>query len=284
LERLVGIRAIYPNTGREGCWHRPLYESLHNDDRSLLDAMSEELRCSNVKPDVVFLSFERFFDLGRLHIQWLNESFPNLKVVIFLRRQDQLVNSYLNQMYKAHRVTIGEIKLFEASALNYNPLFDYQEMLERWEMVVGKENIRAVLFDKTKSSVDKFFEACEIDVDFEGYQEAFPNTAIDEYGLSVFRCVKTLIKNRRDLPEIIQQVHERLVDHFVCAKNNEENYLFTKKQRQKIMENYQSSNELVRKEFFPELECLFPPLEEGFTISPNYSQGLALAQNIMSNF
>ena len=46
------------------------------------------------------------------------------KILVFLRRQDQLVNSYHNQLHKSHRVTIEAVEEFEAGMFNYQQVLD----------------------------------------------------------------------------------------------------------------------------------------------------------------
>jgi len=66
------------------------------------------------------------------------------------------------------------------------------------------------------------------------------------------------------LPDLISAAHSILVRHFVDTYSmGEDKYLFSMSEREVIYRHYLDSNEQVRRLFFSDRDCLFPPLEPG---------------------
>ena len=131
LHRVSGLRAHYVQTGRQGPWHRPLYESLAADDRSLVDALVKELETKVDRADLAILSYKELYKLDQDRIQYLKDSLPELTALIFLSRQDDIVNSFRNQLHKAHRIPPRDLGAFETRMLDYLCEYDYRAILER---------------------------------------------------------------------------------------------------------------------------------------------------------
>lgn len=282
LHRVTGSRVLYPSAGLDGSWHRPLCDALMKGDRSPLNSLVLETEEQESQTDLLILSWEGLYMLEETQIHWLKESLPDITAVAFLRRQDQLVNSLHNQLHKAHRISLRELKDFEDNMLDYDVAYDYQSILERWTDVLGRESVIPILFDKTVSSVSAFFRCVNIDVNFDGYDETYPNRAIDNFGLAVLRWVKYLVNDEQDLPKIMNEAHRKLAANFVAPGNVETLYSLSPEMRQRIMSHYEASNEWVRREFFPEHQSLFPPPDDDLPVQPDYSVGRKLAEEIIA--
>jgi hypothetical protein len=281
LHRIRNHRAVYPAAGREGVWHLPLYLSLLNADRSALEAVASETR-GRPDADLAILSYEELYRLEDAQIRWLKESLSDVVVVVFLRRQDQLVNSFHNQLHKAHRVPLSGLEAFEAHMLEYNPAYDHKATLARWTRVLGRGRVRPVVFTKSDSAVRAFARHAGLDVDFDGFVDEYPNRAMDAFGLAVLRWVKRLIRPDQSLVEAMNDAHRVLADHFVDPADNAERYTLSLEARRHILAIYHAGNEWVRQEFFPERKMLFDPLEESADLLHiDYSKGLELAQEIL---
>lgn len=281
LRRIREQRAVFPESGRDGPWHRPLYEALAAGERASLDSVMAELAEQTPTPDVVILSYEELYLLDQTRIEWLRDAFHDLTAVIFLRRQDQIVNSFHNQLHKAHRISIEDIETYEANMLNHDIRYDHQATLMRWMSVLGRDALRPVIYDKQASSALAFFEAAGIALDMSGHVEQRPNRAIDGYGMSVLRWVKRLAPSKDDLPAIVTAAHRALAPHFVPVDDQGERYTLTLQQRQRIVDRYQRGNEWVRETFFPEKASLFIPLEHNAPEVPDYDQGREAAEAII---
>jgi hypothetical protein len=282
MHRVSDVRPFYPITGRHGSWHRPLYDSLARGDRSVLDALTREVTEQGDLADVLILSYEEMYKLDQRQIVWLKDALPSLTVLLFLRRQDQLVNSLHNQFHKSHRVSLRELESFETGMLAYDAAYDHRATIERWSGVLGRESVVPILFTKSESSIVAFFHHAGVAVDLAGYEETFPNRAMDPVGLAILRWIKRLIVDEGELPAIMTQAHLALASHLVTSPDAT-NYTLTMEDRQRVMSHYEASNEWVRKEFFPQRRCLFDPLEPGRLMQPDFATGRDVAEAIISD-
>ncbi len=282
LHRVKDLHVLYPGTGLDGLWHYPLCDALMKGDRSILNSVLQEAEEQKSQVDLLILSWEGFYMLKEEQIRWLKESLHDITAVIFLRSQDQLINSLHNQHHKSHRVSLQELLDFEDHMMDYDVAYDYCATLKRWSGVLGRNSVVPILFDKTISSVLAFFHYANINVDLEGYDETYPNRAVDSFGLAVLRWVKHKVRDEYELPIIMNEAHRRLADHFVAPGDVEERYSLTAEMRNRIMSLYEPSNEWVRREFFCEHPSLFPPTDYGMLVQPNYSMGQNLAEEIIA--
>src|SRR5262245_52013391 len=145
-ERIVAPRVIYPDEGREWLWHEPVYHALLAGDASAIVAARERYRDELF--DLGIWSCEAFHRLPSDAISRFRDALGPAQVVLVLRRQDQRLNSLLNQLVKAHRVTIDQIEAFEAKLLEYQPEFDYRVTIEKWADAFGMSTISPLLYDK----------------------------------------------------------------------------------------------------------------------------------------
>ena len=159
----------------------------------------------------------------------------------------------------------------------------HRNTLAKWVDVFGAERVLPVVFEKSISSVRAFFTRASIAVNFEGYEEPYPNRAISPFGMSVLRHVKQFARSEDELPELITEAHNTLKSYFLDdSRNADPVHLISLHQREKIMEHYVESNDWVRKNYFPERITLFPPLEhEEGIIRLDLSEGKELAEQIV---
>ena len=288
LHRVMGLRVLYPSAGRESGWHCPLSKALKKGDRSVLNSVIREAEEHENQADLMILSCEGLYMLKEAQIHWLKDSIPDLTAVVFLRRQDQLINSLHNQLHKSHRIPLQKLEDFEDQMLDYDLGYDHRATLERWSVVLGRKSVIPILFDKTVSSVLSFFRSTNIDVNLDGYKETYPNRAIDGFGLAVLRWVKRLVLDEQELPKIMNEAHRKLAPYFVEFGDEEELYSLSPEMRHRIMSDYEVSNEWVRREYFPERSSLFTPLDDRVLVDDrvlaqqDYSVGRELAEVIIA--
>ena len=108
LQRLVCLRVLYPSVRREAGWHRPRYTALNKSDQSLFDWVLRESDEQESQVDLLILSYEDVCQLKEPHSHWLKDSLPDLTAVVLLLRQDQLINSLHNQLYKSSSHNLPE--------------------------------------------------------------------------------------------------------------------------------------------------------------------------------
>ena len=239
LFRLQGVTGVYPSNGRAGIWHEPLHDDLLAGDTSSLAAAVTEAESQGA--GLAFLSYEGLCDLPTPAIRDLRQKVGSAKIVLFLRRQDQLVNSFYNQLIKAHRSTIDDIEQFEQRLGSYQQVFDYRIILEKWSSVFGRANLRPVIYDKTRSSVVGFFEALGLPVTYDDHRPTVANQALDALALSVFRHIKRHVRDVRALPIIVEAAHKSLSHRFIDTYSTGDFYVIDTSTRRSIMHAYAAS-------------------------------------------
>jgi len=76
---------------------------------------------------------------------FLDKWFTNIKVVLYLRRQDSLTVSTYSTACRAG--IVSDIVLPNPASLR--PFVNYQELLGKWSRIFGKENIHPAVFEKS---------------------------------------------------------------------------------------------------------------------------------------
>jgi hypothetical protein len=260
--RIAGRTFCFPKSGRVGGWHRPIHHGLFNGQTHLLEAAIQEGMESSA--DLGILSYEGLYSLTEPQIELLHKSLGTARILLFIRRQDQLTNSRYNQLFKSHLRSYQDIVEFESSMLDYRADFDHMKTLQKWGAVFGMGNLLPIIYDKSKNAIEQFLDSVGLSADFDNYQFRNPNPAIDPEGLSILRAVKQQNTDPSALPNLIDAAHSILARHFVDTyAMGEEQYLFSLSEREAIYCHYVDSNEQLRQLFFSDRDCLFSTLEPG---------------------
>jgi hypothetical protein len=270
----------FPVSGRENIWHQPIFHELLIGKTQQLEMAIKEGIASSA--DVGVLSYEALYLLTSPKIELLFHILGDAKVVLFIRRQDQLVNSMYNQLIKAHRVNFEYIKNFESRIENYNPDFDHMLTIKRWGEVCGFDHVIPIIYDKNTSSIEKFFFHVgihNISLD-SGQQNDNLNPALNFEALKILRLIKRLNKNDEDLPRLVNVAHHVLRDSFVDTYSGGDQYLLSMSQRKAIYEHYHDSNTALNRMYFPDKDELFPPLESDQINIPDYAMNTKLVHMI----
>jgi hypothetical protein len=144
---LARVGLLYPASGLEGMAHHPLAWATgtgsHPVDEALLkdafESMAREADDSNC--DRIFVSSEEFESSHNLHVlQPLLEQF-DVKVVMYLRKQDHLLESTYNQHVRQYDKRFGGSIYQLALKYNFHNHFNYRLLTERLETGFGRENI-----------------------------------------------------------------------------------------------------------------------------------------------
>lgn len=278
-DRIRDVSYFIPTAGRTGIWHLPLYEELLDGKINLLRALVTE--ASSVRAKFGIISFEALYELDATRIELLREHLGDAKIVLFIRRQDQLSNSFYNQLTMAHRIDYAYIQRYEASLLKYNPCFDHFETVKKWAKSFGSDNILVNAYDKKNNAISQFCTSLGFEANLEGYDLTNPNLAIDAEGMMLIREVKRNCPDPKFLPKLIRTAHEFLAEHFVDTYNDSnEQYFLTMEERRKIYAHYAKSNEKLKERYFPDREYLFPPLEPNIQARSESSVSLRKVKEI----
>lgn len=248
---------LFPVAGREGVWHKPIYNELILGMSQKLSMAIQEGVKSNA--DLGVISYEKLYELTVPQIELLYNVLGPAKVVLYIRRQDQLINSILNQLIKAHRVNYEYICNFESKLLEYNLNFDHMATIKRWSGIFGSDNVMPIIYNKKTSSIETFFSRLGVKdvVNSEAYLRNNPNPALDLAALEILKIVKKLNKKDEDLPHLVTTAHRVLRNSFI------DTYIFgdlnslSEFQKKAILEKYRSSNSELKEKYFPNMESIF---------------------------
>jgi hypothetical protein len=151
-QELARIGIIYPDTSaglnvKGPAAHHFVPHAIQNvrtkytpdADFSLLDKHVKEIKYEISRGSIGIVSSENFSLLTEeSHIRQLRDIFPerNVKILVYLRRQDAWIDSLYGQMVKVGRKnTVGDFIRSQQRRLDYNDLID------RWATAFGEDNI-----------------------------------------------------------------------------------------------------------------------------------------------
>lgn len=126
-------RALDYNAGR----NNPLFENKVN---SLITDLNHEIL--NGKEHSYIISDEDFPGLTDVEIsnyRRMIDSSVNIKVIVYLRRQDTYVESWFNQIVKTGQYSANYSRLL--NNIEKKGLLNYHQLLSKWALVFGKSNI-----------------------------------------------------------------------------------------------------------------------------------------------
>ncbi|MBE5850462.1 MAG: hypothetical protein E7298_09940 [Lachnospiraceae bacterium] len=147
-------RSIHMNDSRRhinnGNGH-PLLGAYYNSKEELSCYWDElERKLSNYS---VILSAEAFWmwfrDDHNLYerFRFFKTQYDNIKIIVYLRRQDLLVESYWNEMIKSGVFSVDIHEMIDILEREYN-LLCYYDNLKRIEQAIGRENMIVRVFEK----------------------------------------------------------------------------------------------------------------------------------------
>jgi hypothetical protein len=137
----------------------------------LIKKFENELSGMNPKIRQVIISSEHFSsqlnqpaEIETLKLL-LDKWFKNIRVLVYLRRQDFLIVSRFSTACRAGKVI--EPLMPDPAKLSF--FYDYRKILNKWSRIFGKENIHPAIFDKAKfynnNLLSDFIRRCGLPAD-----------------------------------------------------------------------------------------------------------------------
>ena len=166
----------------------------------------------------------------------------NIKVICFLRRQDDWVQSFYKQMVKSREVResmrFGEF-LGRQSTRQH---LDYLQLLEWWSKALGEQAIRVEIYRTGTQVLPAFLNACGLPKSLRWlpYSQATQNRSL----------VSGYI-------ERIREANAVGAPYPLPSISDEDFPYFTDEDRLKFMAAFEADNERIRARFRPDLERLF---------------------------
>ncbi|MEM8663833.1 MAG: hypothetical protein AAGF49_06890, partial [Pseudomonadota bacterium] len=184
-EQLFAQGFRYPRNLCKGVWHRDVFTNYS----ALID---ERIGKHVRRPQSVVLSFERAYDAPDELIERLAKHADELHVLLVVREPVSWVNSWMNQIAKAHRSPYVNFEGFYPDAPNIAKLLDVDGHLSRWEAKTTADRIQVVEYDPKGDVVEPYLAWLGVDPDRNRFEpvEGDPNKALDEASIRVFLEVK----------------------------------------------------------------------------------------------
>lgn len=265
--RAAGLH--YPSAGRDqGVWHLPVYFELAEGKDVLLRQACDEVASSGAPEGL--LSYEGFSALPDAALELLHQRIGAARIVLIMRRQDDWLSSWYNQVIKAHRMTFADIQECEQHLLSYTDQCDYAFIIARWAAVFGTENIVPLVYERGVSIVPSFFSALGCTIPEHALQASGSpdghnfNPALSARGVSLLREIKRQVGDDPRLFEVVNAFHRQRRDCFVDTHRHGSQNFFTPEQRSGFLSLYDAANESIRARWFPDRDHLFAP-DQDFT-------------------
>lgn len=179
----------YPLRLGPGVWHKQLFRGYS----SKMDKRIEQLAKSDRS---VILSFEKAYIAPDSLIHDLARHFDEMHVLFIAREPVSWVNSWMNQLIKAHKTPYKQCVSFSAASTSAREALVLDEHLARWERFAGPQRVTVIEFRKEVNVLDAYQDWLGLPEDV---REAvhlpteYPNEALDERGVRVFLEVKRLL-------------------------------------------------------------------------------------------
>jgi len=192
----------------------------------------------------VLLSAENYWDVKdkAAYFEQLRGLPAKVKVIVYLRRQDEYLSSFVNQRVKDVRTQNHSIKYPDCIQNDEGwPFFpDYLEELEKIASEIGRENIIVRRYKKDINIVDDFLPLIGITKDAQCvYPPKTVNPHLSKTGLRVMCWIKTHIKRKG----VWLLLHHILLDvSILFGSGNDDLFLWDEDVRKEILSKYEESN------------------------------------------
>ncbi len=252
---------LYPATGLSGNFeahHRlawPLTRK-HNTKISpeeIWGQLEREIKSTGLKN--VILSSEFFPDvvnMEKLH-RLLTERY-NTRIIVYLRRQDEKIQSAYNQKIKFARMnkSIHEFVIHGTPSFNMSPYLHFENRLKKWKNTFGKEAIIVRVYEKVQLPRGIFFDflqAIGLDLTDEYVMPARGiNPSLNWDILEFLRLCNFIPMERREHNQLVKPLGK--ISEKMGGKNHlEQHTLLSPQERIEILKKYEASNQQVARKY-----------------------------------
>ena len=171
---------------------------------STLQNLADEL--NSVSAPNILMSSESFVLANTVRVRdYFRDVRPELeiKVIYFVRSQDELAESQYNQMVKLNREEVSGLN-FARFAKVYQHMFDFHDHAEHWDSAFGVDNILAAVFDaRADTAIEQLLRKLPLDPDDIAnapsveLDASAQNRSLKMSSLSVIRLLNTIDVDRR---------------------------------------------------------------------------------------
>jgi hypothetical protein len=247
-DRLRQHGILFPKAARVHFAHRRIVFGLRGkghplvgdapDPKQELDAIVAEVEASGAA--TVIVTCESMFGLDKASIRFLSEGFKDFdtKVLVYIRRQDNMLLSIYNQRVKTAR---NQFHVSFEDVLK-NPrryVDDYRRNLDRWSAVFGQENLTVRCYETAGDVVSDFQRL--VGIPFPLIHPNTPiqrNTSVSIDGVRAMSWIKWLIRDRDMRKRIFRLLKKLPLRNDVTAIMDDDD-------RRRILELFKADNDYV---------------------------------------
>lgn len=202
------------------------------------DLRAEVMRLAGQVDWFVASSENLFLDLGsRAEVRrlagFLNAVFDEVKVVLFLRRQDRFAVSQYNDAVKRYFCYERDpFQYIEDS--KFRDFVDYERKLRPWEYIFGRE---ALIVRGDVDAVEEFSAIASLGDVAAASEMPRENVALAPEAMEILRRLNAVVGKEERLARIVARLHARLAS---CARGP--GMLPAKAEAERFYANFESSN------------------------------------------
>lgn len=209
-----------------------------------LEELKNNINSSNVNSFLISSEYfpgEKYDEIK--HIRDLFSNVCDVKIIVYLRRQDDFAWSWFSQIVKGmhiHQTLDGVIK----QLYNVEYILNYEKFLEPWADVFGTENILINIFPPQENLIINFFKNLDIELCLNNFKPFdFLNASLKaEQILFIQKLLPKLdLEIDKDIVKIIRKPFD--IDF------NYTNSLISPAQRKQILSDFEKFNNNVAKKY-----------------------------------
>lgn len=187
----------------------------------------------------------------------LNEFSDNVKVIVYIRRQDQMAASAYSTEIKA-----GATHKFEGKGININSTkYNFKNLLTLWSDAFSRENMIVNTFPNSDFNGDVVQSFCSLaKINTQSFtNQVNKNESLGLFGLEALRKINKFLPKYGDSNA---ELRGNLQNIIVEAANSidKRKLKIDPEISTNILNHFTESNEWVRRHYFPDNETLFEPL------------------------
>ena len=214
------------------------YQSTYSVDDvlTLLDVEMQENQCGSL---IISSELSPFYFGNKKFEKWVSR-FDEVKLIVTVRRQSELLMSLFNQLVKDPLVRYPG-SFFELAIANF-PKVNYFEQLKKWVDVLGYENI--VVIPYGKDIVAKFLNYFDLSLVSEN-AEIIVNPSLPNSALRLLQQQAIGVED----PVVYREIRGDILNSLLSCDEKPAKLLVTSGELRAIDNHFKYSNDLLAKKF-----------------------------------
>ena len=222
-----------------------------------LTAVFDELK-AQAGDATILCSAENLSNPGREQAFTTIGSKYNVKVILYIRRQDDLISSSWQQWHSKRNADFNAWLVLALQSIGH-----WERTITAWEKVVGEENVTVRVFERdTFPDGNILLDFLDrVGIDHRTVEPSFPtglvNPSFSDVITGLVAGNSSLFESRDD-----NEFYEMILELTGSTYIEKQKYsLLSPDQRDSIVSFYAAQNERIRQKYFPERTSLFSPVD-----------------------